>query len=113
MENQTLKTRYHDRISINRNDEKIKALIQELQEAKQINDEYKKAYSEVVRENEKAVAKIKNLEQTVADDQLNRDKIAREYESVKERMSALQNRYQAANDERVKIGKELSESKSR
>jgi chromosome segregation ATPase len=113
MENQTLKTRHHDRISSNRSDENIKALEQELQKAKQINDRFKNAYTEVVREYEKAVAKRENLEQTVADDQLNRDKITREYESVKERMSALQNRYKAANDEKVKIEKELSESKSR
>jgi chromosome segregation ATPase len=113
MENQTLKTRHHDRISSNRNDEKIKDPEQELQKAKQINDKYKKAYTEVVREYEKAVAKIENLEQTMAEDQLYRDKITREYTSVKEPLSALQNRYKAANDEMVKIEKELSESKSR
>ncbi|XP_060552378.1 uncharacterized protein LOC132713721 [Ruditapes philippinarum] len=113
MENQTLKTRHHDRISSNRSDEKIKDPEQELQKAKQINDKYKKAYTEVVREYEKAVAKIENLEQTVAEDQLYRDKITREYTSVKEPLSALQNRYKAANDEMVKIEKELSESKSR
>ncbi|XP_060552376.1 coiled-coil domain-containing protein 89-like isoform X2 [Ruditapes philippinarum] len=112
MENQTLKS-HHDRISSNRNDENVKALEQELQKAKQENEEYKNVNSKVIRKYQKAEEKIKRIEQTVAEDQRSIDKITRECESVKEQMSALQNRYQAAYDEKVKIGKELSESKSR
>jgi chromosome segregation ATPase len=111
--NQALKDSHHNRISSNRNDEEIKGLEQELQKAKETSDKYKDAYSEVIGKYKTAATKIKNLEQTVADDQLNLDKIKRECESVKGQMSTLQNRYKAANEEKVKIEKELSESKTR